>query len=102
MNRRLETPEELASGMDDRTPADALLSGCRRGVVVRRNRVCVRQRTVLADWFGWQVAQCTCRLPSPFALRVHRSLSVAGPCRWKHRPATGTNSCIETRTETHR
>ena len=25
MNRRLETPEELASGMDDRTPADALL-----------------------------------------------------------------------------
>jgi len=25
MKRRLETPEELASGMNDRTPADALL-----------------------------------------------------------------------------
>jgi hypothetical protein len=25
LNRRLETPEELASGMDDRPPADALL-----------------------------------------------------------------------------
>jgi hypothetical protein len=87
MNRRLETPEELASGMDDRTPADALLSGCRRGVVVRRNRVCVRQRTVLADWFGWQVAQCTCRLPQPIRftrppiLVGGRALQVEAPTR---------------------